>query len=45
MAIGMKGVLVKTGKYLPNVLLEPAPTKVVDNFSKFVDLFEKDLIL
>lgn len=41
----MKGVLVKTGKYLPNVVLEPAPTKVVDNFAKFVDLFEKDLIL
>lgn len=45
MAIGMKGVLVKTGKYLPNVILDPAPTKVVENFSKFVDLFENDLVL
>lgn len=44
MAIGMKGVLVKTGKYLPSICLEPAPTKVVENFSKFVELFENGLI-
>lgn len=43
MALGMKGVLVKTGKYLSSVNLDPPPTKVVDNFSKFVELFESDL--
>lgn len=37
MKLGMKAVQVKTGKYLPEVVAVPAPTKLVDNFAKAVD--------
>lgn len=37
MRIGMKAVQVKTGKYLPDVVATPAPTKIVENFAAAVD--------
>lgn len=37
MAIGMKGILVKTGKYLPTARLDCEPTAILDNFSAAVD--------
>lgn len=43
MCIGMKGILVKTGKYMPDVIIEPPPTYTVDNFSAAIDLlYEKN---
>lgn len=45
MRIGMKGVLVKTGKYLPTVSIDPAPTVVLENFSEAVDWIASQLIL
>lgn len=43
MAIGMKGILVKTGKYLPNVTIPPDPTAIVVNFSAAVDWIAEHL--
>ncbi|XP_002067164.2 haloacid dehalogenase-like hydrolase domain-containing protein 2 [Drosophila willistoni] len=43
MSLGMQGVLVKTGKYLPDVEVTPPPTALVDNFSNAVDwIIEKN---
>lgn len=45
MAVGMKGILVKTGKYLPGAEnIQPSPTAVVDNFSQAVDLILENKI-
>lgn len=33
----MRGILVRTGKYLPNVSIDPPPTIVLENFSEAVD--------
>lgn len=39
MKVGIQGVLVKTGKFLPAALasIDPPPTAVVENFSEAVD--------
>lgn len=39
MNVGMKGILVKTGKYLPNIEATAAqpPTQVLDSFAHAVD--------
>lgn len=37
MRIGMQGILVKTGKYLPHITISPPPTVVLENFSEAVD--------
>lgn len=37
MKIGLKGIQVKTGKYLPNITVPEQPTAVVENFSEAVD--------
>ncbi|XP_036340954.1 haloacid dehalogenase-like hydrolase domain-containing protein 2 isoform X2 [Rhagoletis pomonella] len=37
MQLGLKGIQVKTGKYLPNVVVDPPPTALVENFSEAVD--------
>ncbi|XP_039950772.1 haloacid dehalogenase-like hydrolase domain-containing protein 2 [Bactrocera neohumeralis] len=37
MKIGLKGIQVKTGKYLPNITVPDQPTVIVENFSKAVD--------
>ncbi|EDV31165.2 uncharacterized protein Dana_GF15224 [Drosophila ananassae] len=37
MSVGMQGILVKTGKYLPGVVPSPPPTALVENFSEAVD--------
>jgi len=37
MSVGMQGILVKTGKYLPDVKPSPPPTALVENFSEAVD--------
>lgn len=37
MSVGLKGIQVKTGKYLPNVVAEPPPTVMVENFAEAVD--------
>lgn len=37
MKLNMKAVQVKTGKYLPDVVASPAPTKIVDNFAVAID--------
>lgn len=44
MNVGMKGILVKTGKYIENIesTATQAPTKVINSFSDAVDwLIEK----
>ncbi|XP_020807851.1 haloacid dehalogenase-like hydrolase domain-containing protein 2 [Drosophila serrata] len=43
MSVGMQGILVKTGKYLPDVNPSPPPTALVENFSEAVDwIIEKN---
>ncbi|XP_075145270.1 haloacid dehalogenase-like hydrolase domain-containing protein 2 [Haematobia irritans] len=37
MNVGLKGIQVKTGKYLPDVVAEPPPTVMVENFSEAVN--------
>lgn len=37
MRIGMRGILVRTGKYLPDVSIDPPPTLVLENFAEAVD--------
>lgn len=37
MKVGLKGIQVKTGKYLPDVVVETPPTVLVENFSEAVD--------
>ncbi|XP_073823565.1 haloacid dehalogenase-like hydrolase domain-containing protein 2 [Musca autumnalis] len=37
MKVGLKGIQVKTGKYLPDVVAEPPPTVLVENFSEAVN--------
>ncbi|XP_037712416.1 haloacid dehalogenase-like hydrolase domain-containing protein 2 [Drosophila subpulchrella] len=37
MSVGMQGILVKTGKYLPDVKPSPPPTALVENFAEAVD--------
>ncbi|KAH8412231.1 hypothetical protein KR009_000594 [Drosophila setifemur] len=37
MSVGMQGILVKTGKYLPDVFPSPPPTALLDNFAEAVD--------
>lgn len=43
MNVGMKGILVKTGKYLPSVVVDPPPTATLENFSAAVDWIEEEL--
>ncbi|XP_055707625.1 haloacid dehalogenase-like hydrolase domain-containing protein 2 [Phlebotomus papatasi] len=43
MKLGMKGLLVKTGKYLPNTTSNPPPTATLDNFAAAVDWIEANL--
>ncbi|BFF93324.1 haloacid dehalogenase-like hydrolase domain-containing protein 2 [Drosophila madeirensis] len=44
MAMGLQGILVKTGKYLPDVALSPPPTALVENFAEAVDwILKKNL--
>ncbi|CAD6996849.1 haloacid dehalogenase-like hydrolase domain-containing protein 2 [Ceratitis capitata] len=44
MKLGLKGIQVKTGKYLADVMITPPPTVVVENFSEAVDwLIAKNL--
>ena len=45
MAIGMKAILVKTGKYLPSVSIDPPPTVVLENFAEAVEWIAKQLQL
>lgn len=46
MQIGMKGILVRTGKFRSDVVVNPPPTVTVDNFAAAVDwLFDKDFII
>lgn len=33
----MKGILVKTGKYLHDVTIDPPPTVVLENFAEAVE--------
>ncbi|TMW49296.1 hypothetical protein DOY81_005596 [Sarcophaga bullata] len=42
MNVGLKGIQVKTGKYLPDVVAEPPPTALVENFSEAVDWILKN---
>lgn len=42
MNIGMGGILVKTGKYLPHIVVEPPPTVITENFDKAVDWIIKN---
>ncbi|XP_037816575.1 haloacid dehalogenase-like hydrolase domain-containing protein 2 [Lucilia sericata] len=42
MKVGLKGLQVKTGKYLPDVVAEPPPTALVENFSEAVDWILKN---
>lgn len=43
MHIGMKGILVRTGKFRADIVVDPPPTVTVDNFSAAVDwLFEQN---
>uniref|UniRef100_A0A1B0C946 Phospholysine phosphohistidine inorganic pyrophosphate phosphatase n=1 Tax=Lutzomyia longipalpis TaxID=7200 RepID=A0A1B0C946_LUTLO len=44
MKLGMKGILVKTGKYLPDTECSPPPTTVLDNFAAAVDWIEENLL-
>ncbi|XP_011189365.2 haloacid dehalogenase-like hydrolase domain-containing protein 2 [Zeugodacus cucurbitae] len=37
MKLGLKGIQVKTGKYLPNIAVTEQPTVIVENFSEAVD--------
>jgi len=39
MNVGLQGILVKTGKFLPEALtgITPPPTAVVENFAEAVD--------
>lgn len=37
MSIGMKAILVKTGKYIPGLQIDPPPTIVLPNFADAVD--------
>jgi len=37
MSMGMQGILVKTGKYLPDVKPSPPPTALLENFAEAVD--------
>ncbi|XP_059613619.1 haloacid dehalogenase-like hydrolase domain-containing protein 2 isoform X2 [Phlebotomus argentipes] len=43
MSLGMRGLLVKTGKYLPDTKCEPKPTATLDNFSSAVNWIETSL--
>ncbi|GAB0091705.1 haloacid dehalogenase-like hydrolase domain-containing protein 2 [Sergentomyia squamirostris] len=43
MVLGMKGILVRTGKYLPDTICDPSPTATVDNFSAAIDWIETHL--
>ncbi|CAD7079411.1 unnamed protein product [Hermetia illucens] len=43
MNVGMKGILVKTGKYLPSVVVDPPPTATLENFSAAVHWIEEEL--
>lgn len=45
MAIGMKAILVKTGKYLPSVSIDPPPTVVLENFAEAVEWISQQLQL
>lgn len=42
MWVGLKGIQVKTGKYLPDVVVEPPATALVENFSEAVDWILKN---
>lgn len=37
MKLGLKGILVKTGKYLPHIKAEPPPTALCENFNDAVE--------
>lgn len=41
MNVGMKGILVKTGKYLPDVKIDHPPTALLDNFAEAVKFLEE----
>lgn len=43
MNIGMQGILVKTGKYLPNIEINSPSTLVADNFYEAVQFIEQTL--
>lgn len=46
MHIGMKGILVRTGKYRSDVVINPPPTATVDNFTAAVNwLFERNFTI
>lgn len=37
----MKGILVKTGKYIPDVKIDHPPTALLDNFAEAVKFLEE----
>ncbi|XP_054742670.1 haloacid dehalogenase-like hydrolase domain-containing protein 2 [Anastrepha obliqua] len=41
MQLGLKGIQVKTGKYLADIVVTPPPTALVENFSEAVDWITK----
>ncbi|XP_037030270.1 haloacid dehalogenase-like hydrolase domain-containing protein 2 [Bradysia coprophila] len=46
MKVGMKGILVRTGKYRADVAVDPPPTATLDNFAAAVDwLFERNFTI
>lgn len=45
MRIGMQGILVRTGKYLPDVTIDPPPTVVLENFAEAVEWIAKQIQL
>lgn len=42
LAVGMKSILVKTGKYLPHVVVDPPPTLLAENFAEAVKWIEQN---
>lgn len=46
MDIGMKGILVRTGKFRSDVIVNTPPTATVDNFTAAVEwLFERNFTI
>ncbi|XP_055839861.1 haloacid dehalogenase-like hydrolase domain-containing protein 2 [Episyrphus balteatus] len=42
LAVGMKAILVKTGKYLPDIVVDPPPTLLAENFAEAVQWIEQN---